>query len=105
MLVNKACSLTLLTAGFGGRHRPPLAGLIVQHGGRGVFWRAWGADVLVCVVVVVLVLLLRGCRWQRLGGFRGVKSSPPLCNGFYPFDRDLSLKALMACVQSSSVLY
>ena len=28
---------------------------------------------MVCVVVVVLVLLLRGCRWQRLGGFRGVK--------------------------------
>ena len=80
MLV-KACSLTLLTAGFGGMGDlvvvttplwPALSSNTVVAGYSGVRG-AWGADVLVCVVVVVLVLLLRGCRWQRLGGFRGVR--------------------------------
>ena len=56
-----------------GCHRPPLAGLIAQHGGRGVLRRQLYADFLVCVVVVLLALLRGGCRWQRLGGFRGVK--------------------------------
>ena len=51
----------------GGRHHPLLTGQIVQHGVRGVRHRQPCADFLVCVVVVLLALLLRGCRWQRLG--------------------------------------
>ena len=44
----------------GGCHRPPLAGLIAQHGGRGVLRRQLYADFLVCVVVVLLALLRGG---------------------------------------------
>jgi hypothetical protein len=46
----------------GGRHRPPLAGLIAQPGGHGVLRRQLYADFLVCVVVVLLALLRGGCR-------------------------------------------
>ena len=50
----------------GGCHRPPLAGLIAQHGGRGVLRRQLYADFLVCVVVVLLALLRGGESMSRL---------------------------------------
>ena len=48
-----------------GCHRPPLAGLIAQHGGRGVLRRQLYADFLVCVVVVLLALLRGGESMSR----------------------------------------
>ena len=49
----------------GGCHRPPLAGFIAQHGGRGVLRRQLYADFLVCVVVVLLALLRGGESMSR----------------------------------------
>ena len=55
-----------------------LTGQIVQYGVRGVLHRQLCADFLVCVVVVVLALLLRGCRWQRLGASEAPNGAPKL---------------------------
>ena len=52
----------------GGCHRPPLAGLIAQHGGRGVLRRQLYADFLVCVVVVLLALYSQLYRLSRQFG-------------------------------------
>ena len=51
-----------------GCHRPPLAGLIAQHGGRGVLRRQLYADFLVCVVVVLLALYSQLYRLSRQFG-------------------------------------
>ena len=54
--------------------------------------------------VAALQAAIKAAHAADVTGLSGVVM-PDECNGFYPFDRDLSLKGLMACVQSSSVLY